>query len=194
MKKLLILIALTFFVTINLQAAKSKYGFGGSIDKSLAVIALEGYGDTNKDFIESTFSFFANGVFKVNRNTYANFAIGYTSYGYNTVDYPGYSSSSTDIKLLGLTYFDKPDGFTPYVGYGGILSFVSNSYPPDLDTEHFNYAALNEILLALDGKFGFNIPVSDNLNLDVGLEVKFYMSDIINFVPSLNAGVVYWLD
>lgn len=192
MRKLLILIAITFLVTINLHAAKNKYAFGGSIDKSLAVIALDSYGNNNTDFIISTFSFFGNGIFKVNRNSYANFGIGFTTYGYNTDDYSGYASSSTDIKLLGLTYFDKPDDFTPYVGYGVLLSFVSNSYPTDLSNEYFTQ--LNEILIGFDGKFGFNVPLSDNLTADVGLEIKFYMSEVINFVPSINAGVVYWLD
>ncbi len=195
MKKLLILIVITLIATINLNAAKNKYAFGGSIDKSLAVISIERFGESNSpDLIEGTFSFFGNGVFKVNRNTYANFAIGFTSYSYNTADYPGYSSSSTDIKLLGLTYFDKPDDFTPYIGYGGIISFVSSTYPEDLLNENFIYPQLSEILFAFDGKFGFNIPLNENLTVDVGLELKFYLNEYISLVPSLNAGVVYWLD
>lgn len=168
---------------------------GGSIDKSLAVIGLDTYGNSSNDLIESTFSIFADGVFKVNRRTYVNFAVGYTSYSYNTEDFPGYSSSSMDLKLLGLTYFDKPDDFTPYIGYGGIISLITNDSPAiDDEDEYFVRAGLDELLIALDGKFGFNIPLNENLSADIGIEIKFYMSEYINFVPSLNAGVVYWLD
>lgn len=194
-KKLILAAIALILVTTSLQAAKNKYGFGGSIDKSLAVIGLEGYGRTSGDLIESTFSFFGNGVFKVNRKSYINFGIGYTSFSYNTNDYPGFSSNSFDLKLLGVTYFDKPDDFTPYIGYGGFISFITNDNPLiDNEDEYFVQPGLEEFLIALDGKFGFNIPLKENLNADVGIELKFYLSEYINFVPSLNAGVVYWLD
>lgn len=194
MKKLVSLFALmAILATSNLEAAKNKYAVGVRAMPAVTVVPYEKIGFTDEKLITGAFTIGVDGLFKVSRKLYMDLSISSTSYTFNSKVSNEYSLSSTNISLMGITFFDKPDEFTPYLGYGFTLMFLS-SKEPELPSSEFMENTFEEFAYAGGLKFGFIIPIASDFIADIGLQVDGSTQKYIGLIPKAVIGVSYWLD
>lgn len=200
MKKLISLFALmAILATSNLEAAKNKYAVGVRALPSVAVIPLDkassnidGFSSFDPKLVTGSFTIGVDGMFKVTRKIYMDLYISTSSYTFNNEYEKQYSLSSTNISLMGITFFDKPDEFTPYLGYGVSLLFLS-SKEPALESS-FMEKTFTDFAIGGSVKFGFIIPIANDFVGDLGLQVDGVSQEHIFITPKILIGVSYWLD
>lgn len=195
-------------LTLAAEASDDRdIGLSLKVNRSIGIIPIQGIqlseqNEETVNLLTGTFGFGAELLYRSKRRMYFNLLVEYNSLlvNDNFHDLNGNTLNGSFFKIgfSGIGYFNPPDEFTPYIGYGIGFIFINTNQDELYTYDSGSYDDVKGDLfsafsVSFDLKGGLLFPISKQFSITTDIDFSVYFATHLGLVPKVRLGGIYWL-